>query len=90
MFIDSLQFLSSSLDIVKNLSKDDFYYLSQKCGSKVLDLIKQKGFCRYEYLSSFKTFNMWLTSKEKFNSSLEGKKIVIKSMSMFFISGINL
>ena len=30
-FIDSFQFLSSSLDsLVKNLAKDDFKYLSQK------------------------------------------------------------
>ena len=40
-FIDSFQFLGSSLDnLVKNLSKDDFKYLSQEFDNKVLDLVK--------------------------------------------------
>ena len=44
-FVDSFQFLSYSLDsLVKNLSKDDFKYLSQEFGlKKGLDLMKQKG-----------------------------------------------
>ena len=51
-FIDSFQFLSSSLDsLVKNLSKDDFKYLSQEFNNDVLDLGKQKGFYPYEYMS---------------------------------------
>ena len=34
-FVDSFQFLSYSLDtLVKNLSKDDFKYLSQEFGLK--------------------------------------------------------
>ena len=42
-FIDSFQFLSSSLDsLVKNLSKDDFKHLSQKFDNNVLDLAKQE------------------------------------------------
>ena len=44
-FIDNCQFLSFSLDsLVKNLSKDDFKYLSQKFGNNVLDLVRQKRF----------------------------------------------
>ena len=44
-FIDGFQFSSSSLDsLVKNLSKDDFVYLSQKLNKNVLDLVNQKGF----------------------------------------------
>ena len=40
-FIDSLQFLSSSLDgFVKNLAKDDFKYLSQEFDNNVSDLVK--------------------------------------------------
>ena len=51
-FIDSFQFLSSSLDSLgKNLSKDDFKYLSQEFNNDVLDLGKQKGFYPYEYMS---------------------------------------
>ena len=41
-FIDSFQFLSSSLDsLVKNLDKDNFKYLSQEFDNNVLDLVKQ-------------------------------------------------
>ena len=49
-FIDSLQFLRSSLDIlVKNFGKDDFKYLGEKFDNKVLDLVQQKS----EYFSEF-------------------------------------
>ena len=42
-FIDSFQFLSSSLSsLVKNLDKGDFKTLSQEFDKNVLDLIKQK------------------------------------------------
>ena len=41
IFIDSFQFLNSSLDsLVKNLNRDDFKYLSQESNSKVLDVVK--------------------------------------------------
>ena len=44
-FIDSFQFLSSSLDsLVKNLAKYDFKYLSQELDNNVLVLVKQKEF----------------------------------------------
>ena len=53
-FIDSLQFVSSSLDnLVKNLAKDDFKYLSQEFDNNILDLVKNKGFYSYEYMSDF-------------------------------------
>ena len=46
IFIDSVQFLSLSLDgLVKALSKDGFKYLRQKFDNNVLD---QKGFHPYE------------------------------------------
>ena len=74
-FIDSLQFLSSSLDsLVKNLGKSDFKYLGQEFDNNVLDLVKQKGFYPYEYISDFEKFKEQLPSKEKFYSSLTGKK----------------
>ena len=63
-FIDSFQFLSSPLDsLVKNLKKDDFKYLSQECDNNVLDLVKQKGFYPYEYVSDFEKFKEELPSK---------------------------
>ena len=75
-FIDSFQFLSSSIDsLVKSLSRDDFKYLSQDFDNNVLDLVKQKGFYPYEYMSDFEKFEEELPSKENFYSSLTGKKI---------------
>ena len=56
-FIYSFEFLSSSLDsLVKNLKKDDFKYLSQEFDNNVLDLVKQKRFYFYEYISDFEKF----------------------------------
>ena len=53
-FTDSFQFLRSSLDsLVKNLVKDDFKYLSQEFDNNVLDLVKQKEFYPYRYMSNF-------------------------------------
>ena len=44
-FIDSFQFLNSSLDsLVKNLSIDDFKYLSQEFDNNILNLVNQKDF----------------------------------------------
>ena len=75
-FIDAYQFLGSSLDsLVKNLNSDDFKYLSQEFDKNVLDLVKQKGFYPYEYMIDFEKFKKELLSKEKFYSSLTGKKI---------------
>ena len=75
-FIDSFQFLSSSLDsLVEDLSKDDFKYLSQEFDNNVLNLVKQKGFYSYEYMSDFEKFKEELPDKEKFCSFLTAKKI---------------
>ena len=50
--MDSFQFLSSSLgSLVFNLGKDDFKYLIQEFFNKVIDLVNQKGFYHYEYMS---------------------------------------
>ena len=74
-FIDSFQFLSSLLDsLVKNLTKDDFKYLSQEFDNNLLDLVKQKIFYPYEYMGDFGKFKEELPSNEKFYSSLTAKK----------------
>ena len=53
-----MQFLIFSLDeLVKNLLDADFKYLVKEFGSKHLELSKQKGANRYEYMNSFKKFN---------------------------------
>ena len=58
VFIDSMQFMNSSLDkLVKNLSDEDFKYLVEEFGSENLGLLKQKGAYPYEYMDSFERFN---------------------------------
>ena len=57
IFIDSTQLLNFLLDsLVKNSGKHDFKYLSQEFDSKLLDLVKQKGFYSYEHMSDFQKF----------------------------------
>ena len=57
VFIDSMQFMNSSLEkLVKNLSDNDFKYLTEEFGSKNLELLKQKDAYPYEYMDSFKRF----------------------------------
>ena len=54
MFIDSMQFMNSSLDQhAKSLSDEDFKYLVEDFGSKSLELLKQKDAYPYEYMNSF-------------------------------------
>ena len=77
MFIDSMQFMNSSLDkLVKHLSDKDFKYLIEEFGSKSLELLKQKGAYPYQYMNSFKRFNEEkLPAKKYFYSSIKDGKI---------------
>ena len=77
VFIDSMQFMNSSLDIrVKNLVDKDFKYLVTEFGCESLELLKQKGAYPYEYISSFKRFNEdKLCARKYFYSSRKDKKI---------------
>ena len=46
--------MNSSLDsLVKNLSDNDFKYLSEEFSGEFLKLVKQKGMYPYEYIDSF-------------------------------------
>ena len=76
VFIDSMQFMNSSLDkLAKSLSDDYFKYLTKKFGSKTLELLKQKGAYPYEYMNSFKRFNEEKSSERKcfYSSKKDGK-----------------
>ena len=76
VFIDSMQFMNSSLDrLVKNLSDEDFKYLVEEFGSENLKILKQKDACPYEYMNSFKRFNeeKWPARKYFFSSTKKGK-----------------
>ena len=58
VFIDSMQFMNSSLDrLVKNLVDKDFKYLVKEFSCEDLELLKQKSAYPYEYMNSFKRFN---------------------------------
>ena len=58
VFIDSIQFMNSSLDkLVRNLSDEDFKYLVREFGFDNLKILKQRGAYLYEYMNSFKRFN---------------------------------
>ena len=53
-----MQFMNSSVEkLVKNLSDNDFKYLTEEFGSKNLELLKQKDAYPYEYMDSFKRFS---------------------------------
>ena len=55
VFIDSMLLMNFSLDkLVKNLSDEDFKYLSKEFSGKKLELVKKKAIYPYEYFSSFK------------------------------------
>ena len=76
VFIDSFQFVRSSLDsVVKHLGKDDFKYLSQEFDSEVLDPGKRKECYPYKYMNDPIKSKEQLTSKEKFYTSLTDKTI---------------
>ena len=48
--------------------------MSHEFDNNVLDLVKQKRFYSYEYMSDFEKFKDQLPTKEKFYSWLAGKK----------------
>ena len=84
VFIDSMQFMNSSLEkLVKNLSDNDFKYLTEEFGSKNLELLKQKDAYPYEYMDSFKRFgeeklpdkNCYYSSVKDGTTGDNGKKL---------------
>ena len=80
VFIDSMQFMNSSLDsLVRNLSDNDFKYLSEEFSGRLLELVKKKGVYPYEYMDNFKRFSEnKLPDKCKFFSSLKDEYITEK------------
>ena len=76
-FIDSFQFMSSSLDkLVSNLPKELFKYTSEEFTSDKLSLMSQKGVHPYDYMGSFEKFDQTeLPTKELFYSVLNDQHI---------------
>ena len=73
VFIDSMQFMNSSLDsLANNLSDNGFKYLPEEFSGEFLELVKQKGVYPYEYMDSFKKFSEdKLPDRPNFFSSLK-------------------
>ena len=80
--------MNSSLDsLVKNLSDNDFKYLSKEFSGQFSKLAKQKGVHPYEYMGSFKRFSEnRLPDRWKLFSSLKDKCISEKD----YLKGNNL
>ena len=76
-FIDSFQFMSSSLDkLVSNLPKEDLKYTSEEFTGKKLSLMSQKGVYPYDFMDSFEKFvQMELPTKDQFYSILNDQHI---------------
>ncbi|XP_068731100.1 uncharacterized protein [Montipora capricornis] len=75
-FIDSFQFMSSSLDrLVSNLPKESLKYTSQIFENEKLDLMSRKGVYPYDFMDSFGKFNEKLPPKEEFYSILNDEHI---------------
>ena len=77
VFLDSFQFMSSSLDnLVKNLPDEALKYTEQEFKNEQFNLMKQKGIYPYDYMDSFKKFNETkLPIKQHFYSILNDEHI---------------
>ena len=76
-FIDSFQFMSSSLDkLVSNLPTEALKYTYNRFKEEQFELMKQKGVYPYDYMDSFDKFNKTeLPTKEEFYSILSNERI---------------
>ena len=76
-FIDSFQFMSSSLDkLASNLPKDDLIYTSKAFKGKRLDVLSKKGVYPCDFMDSFEKFNnRELPTKDQFYSILNDEHI---------------
>ena len=77
-FIDSFQFMSSSLEkLVSNLPKELLKYTSKQFKGEKLDLMAQKGVYPYDYMDSFEKFNETkLPTKDDFFSIMNNEHII--------------
>ena len=76
-FLDSFQFMSSSLDnLVKNLPDEAFKNTKQKFKKEQFNLMKQKGVYPYDFMDGFEKFNnTQLPNKDEFYSILNNEHI---------------
>ena len=82
VFLDSFQFMSSSLDkLVSDLPDKAFKYISEAFKNEQFKLMKQKGVYPYDYLSSFDKFNEKQLPKKGFYSILNNEHISDKDFT---------
>ena len=76
-FLDSFQFMSSSLDkLVRNLPRGSLKYTSKEFQDEKLKLMSQKGVYPYDYMDSFEKFDeAQIPRKEDFYSILNDQHI---------------
>ena len=76
-FIDSFQFMSTSLDkLVSNIPKEDLKYTSEEFTGDKLSLMSQKGVYPYDYMDCFEKFSQSkLPTKDEFFSVLNDQHI---------------
>ncbi|CAB3999568.1 Gastrula zinc finger [Paramuricea clavata] len=72
VFIDSIQFMASSLEaLVSNLSPEDFRIVGKRWKGEDFNIVTQKGVFPYEFLDNINKLNTEdLPSRDKFYSSL--------------------
>ena len=77
VFLDSLQFMNSSLDnLIKNLPDEAFKYTKQEFEKEQFNLMKQKGIYPYDHMDSFDRFNeTQLPVQQDFYSILNNEHI---------------
>ena len=77
VFLDSFQFMSSSLDnLVKNLPDEALKYTYNRFKQEQFNLMKQKGIYPYDHMDSFEQFKQTeLPTKEQFYSILNNEHI---------------
>ena len=77
VFLDSFQFMSSSLDnLIKNLPDEAFKYTKKEFEKEQFNLMKQKGIYPYDHMDSFDRFNeTQLPEKQDFYSILNNEHI---------------
>ena len=76
-FIDSFQFMSSSLDkLVSNLPAEALKYTNKRFQKEKFNLMTRKGIYPYDYMDSFEKFNKTeLPTKQEFYSILNNEHI---------------
>ena len=77
VFLDSMQFMGSSLsNLTNNLPESSFNFIKQEFPNELFNLMRQKGVYPYDYMNSFKMFNeIALPKKEDFYSLLNDEHI---------------